>query len=133
MEKITSNFDAFVKIIHRKTPLFFYIFPVSDQLVNVSLGGSQQEIEKHGINLRKELSTVLKEHPTLAKRFTKASQQGNLRGMQIPYSLGNQQISGERCMLVGDAAGLANAFYKEGVGTGMMSGCLLYTSDAADD
>ena len=27
-------------------------------------------------------------------------------------------------MLVGDAAGLANAFYKEGVGTGMMSGII---------
>ena len=27
-------------------------------------------------------------------------------------------------MLVGDAAGLANAFYKEGIGTGMMSGII---------
>ncbi|MFY9241907.1 MAG: hypothetical protein WAO74_02650 [Polaribacter sp.] len=71
-----------------------------------------------------EVAKIIQTHPKVAYKFKNASQVGNWRGWGIPYHFGVQKKSGNRFMLVGDAAGLANAFYKEGVGTGMMSGII---------
>ena len=45
-------------------------------------------------------------------------------GWGIPCHFGKQHAYGSNYIKVGDAAGLANPLYKEGVGTSMMSGII---------
>jgi flavin-dependent dehydrogenase len=45
----TEN-TAEVRMIYKKMLLFFYVFPLSDGEVNVSLGGRADHIKKYGIN-----------------------------------------------------------------------------------
>lgn len=116
--------DAEVRIVYKGMPLFFYIFPLADGQVNVSLGGRADRLTKLSINLIDEVEAILSNHPAISHRFTQANREGAWRGWSIPFHFGAQRIYGDRFVLVGDAAGLANAFYKEGVGTGMMSGII---------
>ncbi len=120
----SKSFDAEIRLHYKKIPLFFYIFPLVDGQVNVSLGGNTAGIQKYNINLKEVLQEILTTHPKVKDRFVNAKREGNWRGWGIPYDFYKKPLSGERYMLVGDAAGLANPFYKEGVGTGMMSGII---------
>lgn len=124
VKDLAVNNGAEIRIIYKKTPLFFYIFPLADGLVNISFGGNSHEIQKHKVQLKKVVEEVIARDAKIAPRFKNAERVNNWRGWGIPYSFGIAKNSGDRFMLVGDAAGLANAFYKEGVGTGMMSGVL---------
>lgn len=116
--------DAEIRMIYKNTILFFYIFPLSDGQVNVSLGGRADRVKKNGINLVEEIESIIKTNKHIKDRFTNATKVSSWRGWTIPFHFGDKKIIGNRFLLVGDAAGLANAFYKEGVGTGMMSGII---------
>ena len=111
-------------MIYKKTILFFYILPLSDGQVNVSLGGRADRVKKNGINLVEEIESIIKTNKHIKDRFTNSTKVSSWRGWTIPFHFGDKKIIGNRFLLVGDAAGLANAFYKEGVGTGMMSGII---------
>lgn len=124
MNDFPQSSEGYVRMIYKKTPLFFYVFPLPDGHSNVSLGAKASALKKHQINLRKVMEELMQNDPHLAPIFKGSKRVGAWRGWGIPYHYGSQSISGNRFMLVGDAAGLANAFYKEGVGTGMMSGVL---------
>lgn len=116
--------NAEIRIIYNKMPLFFYIFPLTNGQVNVSLGGRSDNIKKYNINLVDEIESILVNHIKVKHKFKISKRVGSWRGWGIPFHFRNQKIVGDRFLLVGDAAGLANAFYKEGVGTGMMSGII---------
>ncbi|AQS93337.1 hypothetical protein BXQ17_04240 [Polaribacter sp. BM10] len=122
--KLSKTNEAEIRIIYKKIPLFFYIFPLSDGSVNISLGGNAKLILKHNINLVEQVESIIKNHPKVAYKFTNAIKIDSWRGWSIPYNFGKNKVYGNRFMLVGDAAGLTNPFYKEGVGTGMMSGII---------
>ncbi|WP_445747153.1 NAD(P)/FAD-dependent oxidoreductase [Polaribacter sp.] len=116
--------DAEVRIIYKNMPLFFYIFPLANGDSNISLGGNTNQIKKYNINLIDEIENIISTNQNINHKFTNATRIGKWRGWVIPYHFGKQKMFGNRFLLVGDAAGLANAFYKEGVGTGMMSGII---------
>lgn len=115
---------AEVRMIYKKMLLFFYIFPLSEGQVNISLGGRSDLIKKYGINLVSEIENIIKNHKKVKNKFSNSIKISNWRGWSIPFQFGKNKTSGNRFLLVGDAAGLANAFYKEGIGTGMMSGII---------
>lgn len=119
-----SLLSAEVRIVRKGMPLFFYIFPLANNEVNVSLGGSSIDIKKYKIDLRKEIESIINSHPKVSSKFKNAEQVCKWRGWGIPCNFDSLKISGDGFLLVGDAAGLANSFYKEGVGTGMMSGLI---------
>ncbi|WP_299048610.1 NAD(P)/FAD-dependent oxidoreductase [uncultured Polaribacter sp.] len=119
-----KNNNAEVRIIYKKMPLYFYIFPLADGSSNVTLGGRSDLILKHKINLIKEIESIIAKHSKTCHRFNNAEKIGSWRGWSIPYDFDAKKVYGNRFLLVGDAAGLTNAFYKEGVGTGMMSGII---------
>ncbi|PWG04759.1 NAD(P)/FAD-dependent oxidoreductase [Polaribacter aquimarinus] len=116
--------NAEIRIIYKKIPLYFYIFPLADGSANVTLGGRADLILKHNINLVEEIESIIANHSKVSHKFKKAKKNGSWRGWSIPYNFGSNKVCGNRFLLVGDAAGLTNAFYKEGVGTGMMSGII---------
>lgn len=116
--------DAEVRLVYKDTLLFFYLFPLADGQVNVSLGGRTDQIKKHNINLITEIEDIIKNHKKVKDKFSEATKVGSWRGWTIPFHFGTQKVVGDHFLLVGDAAGLSNAFYKEGIGTGMMSGII---------
>ncbi len=124
VEGLPLNNEAEVRIVHRKMPLFFYIFPLPNGQVNVSCGGASHDLGKFKINLIEEVENILATHSKVKDKFIHAKRVGNWRGWSIPNYYGHVRTYGDNFLLVGDAAGLANPFYKEGVGTGMMSGIL---------
>ena len=124
VENLPIDREAEIRIVYKKVPLFFYIFPLADGTANVSLGARTDKLNTHNINLIEEAEAIIASHPKVKQKFLKASINGKWRGWTIPFHFGKQKVYGNRFLLVGDAAGLANAFYKEGVGTGMMSGIL---------
>lgn len=115
---------AEIRLVYKNVLLFFYIFPLADGDVNVSLGATTHQLRKSNLNLIEELDSILKTHPEVSHKFKDATRESKWRGWTIPFHFGKQKTYGNRFMLVGDAAGLANAFYKEGVGTAMMSGII---------
>ena len=119
----TDN-TAEIRLVYKKVLFFFYIFPLSSGEVNVSLGATTKNLKESGLNLIEELEHLLQTHPKIKHKFTEATRTSKWRGWTIPFHFGTQNAYGNRFMLVGDAAGLANAFYKEGVGTAMMSGII---------
>ncbi len=124
LKHLPKDNEAEIRILYKGIPLFFYIFPLPNGEANVSLGGQSTAIQQHKISLKTEIEHIIKTHPKIAHKFTKAKRLSNWRGWGIPCNFGHLKVSGDRFMLVGDSAGLANAFYKEGVGTGMMSGII---------
>ena len=116
--------EAEIRIIYKKVPMFFYIFPLSEGQVNVSLGVRSDYLVKYDINLIEEVENIISSHKLVKNRFLQATKVSKWRGWVIPFHLRKHKIVGDQFLLVGDAAGLANAFYKEGVGTGMMSGII---------
>lgn len=124
VENMPIKNDAEVRMVYKKMPLFFYIFPLADGSVNVSLGGRADYILKHSINLIEEVEKIINSHKKVKNKFDKAKRTSNWRGWSIPFHFGKNKVVGNRFLLVGDAGGFANAFYKEGVGTGMMSGIM---------
>lgn len=111
-----------VRLIYKKETLYFYIFPLPDNLYNVSIGGRSKQVKKYQIDLKKELYHLIKHDGEIAHYFREAEPVGTLRKWIIPLGTTKQPISGDRVLLVGDAAGLANPLYKEGIGSGMFSG-----------
>jgi len=124
LENLPEDNEAEIRLVYKNTPLFFYIFPLPNGEANVSLGGLSSEIQKHKISLKTEVELLLKSHPKIAHKFKMAKRISDWRGWGIPCNFGHSKVSGNGFLLTGDAAGLANAFYKEGVGTGMMSGII---------
>ena len=121
---LPTDKEAEIRIIYKKIPLFFYVFPLYDGLVNVTLGARSDKLNKHNINLIDEVENIISTNKKVKDRFINAEKVTKWRGWIIPFHLFKQPIVGDNYLLVGDAAGLANAFYKEGVGTGMMSGII---------
>ena len=121
---LQANNNAEVRLMYKNTLLFFYIFPLADGQVNVTLGGRSDLIKKNDIHLVDEINEIISSHDKVKHKFKNATKMSPWRGWTIPFHFKKQTITGNRFLLVGDAAGLANAFYKEGVGTGMMSGII---------
>lgn len=122
--KMPLKNEAEIRLHYNKIPLFFYVFPLPNNEVNVTLGGNTQQILDNSINLKDEIESIIKNHPKIAPKFINGQQISSWRGWGIPYHFSKQKVCGNSFFLVGDAAGLANSFYKEGVGTGMMSGII---------
>lgn len=101
---------------------YFWIFPGLNGDVNVGFGLMADTIQKKNMNLREEFMKIIKEHPSLKKRFEGAEMKGTIGGWSIPLGFQKHPISGNRFMLAGDAASIADPASGEGIGLAMISG-----------
>ena len=97
-------------------PGYFWIFPLADGWANVGLGMLTKDLSRLKVNLKSKLEEIVREHPTISPRFAQAEKVGKTLGFGLPLGSKQRPISGERMMLVGDAASLIDPFTGEGIG-----------------
>jgi geranylgeranyl reductase family protein len=105
-------------------PGYFWIFPLPDGTANVGVGMRSDHVSSRKINLKNEMLSIIQTNPILKERFKNAELIDEIKGYGLPLGSKKRKISGERFMLVGDAASLIDPFTGEGVGNAMLSGKL---------
>lgn len=103
-------------------PGYLWIFPLPENKANVGIGMLSSEISKKKVNLTKTLKDLLANHPLLKERFEHAKPIESVKGYGLPLGSIKRKISGERFLLVGDAASLIDPFSGEGIGNAIRSG-----------
>jgi menaquinone-9 beta-reductase len=105
-------------------PGYFWIFPLPNGQFNVGLGLRRDIAKKRGEPLTLVFNRIIQEHPILSKRFQSATALEPIRGFGLPLGSRRLSISGNRFLLVGDAASLIDPFTGEGIGNALESGYL---------
>jgi len=103
-------------------PGYFWLFPLENNQANVGLGMLSSEISKRKINLRKKLKDIIQNHPNVKHRFKHAKPIESIKGFGLPMGSKKRHCSGNRFLLIGDAASLIDPFYGEGIGMAIRSG-----------
>jgi len=103
---------------------YFWIFPLKGGKANVGFGMLSSKISEEKINLKDAFYDYFKESPELAAKFEGAIAEGPLEGFGVPLGSGVGTLSGQRFMLIGDAASLSNPLSGTGMGNAILSGKL---------
>jgi geranylgeranyl reductase family protein len=106
----------------RLLPGYFWVFPLPDNEANVGLGMLSSYISKRSVNLKRQIRDVIANEPGLKERFADAELVGEMQGFGLPLGSKKRELSGERFMLIGDAASLIDPITGEGVGNAIRSG-----------
>lgn len=105
-------------------PGYLWLFPLPNGTANVGLVlRSDRPVGKRA-GMRERLEATIRAYPHLRARFDTAQRISPVRGFGLPLGSRRRKISGDRFMLVGDAASLIDPFTKEGIGNAMLSGAL---------
>ncbi|MEL6867257.1 MAG: geranylgeranyl reductase family protein [Bacteroidota bacterium] len=102
-------------------PGYFWIFPLENNRANVGLGMLSSEVIKRDINLKKQLDHIIQNHPNVKDRFKEAKPLESVKGFGLPMGSKRRSCSGDRFLLLGDAASLIDPFSGEGIGMAIRS------------
>lgn len=103
-------------------PGYLWIFPLGEGRANVGIGMLSSAVATKNINLRKTMENLIEVHPLLAARFVNAKPLERVKGHGLPLGSKKRKLSGDRFVLVGDAAALIDPFTGEGIGNAIRSG-----------
>lgn len=103
-------------------PGYFWIFPLPNGQANVGLGMLSSTVSKKQINLKQKLQDIIQNHPNVRHRFKNAKPMESIKGFGLPIGSRKRQCSGNRFLLLGDAAGLIDPFTGEGIANAIRSG-----------
>ena len=102
--------------LHRDViPGYFWLFPVSPTEANVGVGMHSTYITKEKINLKERFYEFIENSPRLKKKLGDATLEGKLEGFGLPFFSKKHVISGERFLLLGDAASMIDPTNGEGI------------------
>lgn len=104
------------------SPGYFWVFPLSDGLVNVGFGMLTQQISAKKMNLRQAFYEFIEASPVLKPRFEGSEQIGKLEGFGLPFASRRVTMSGDNFLLAGDAASLIDPASGEGISNAIISG-----------
>lgn len=103
-------------------PGYFWIFPLPDGRANVGIGVQSRWVSRKKLNLRQQLQQLIDKEPLLQERFRHAEPLETVKGFGLPLGGKKRALSGNRFLLVGDAASLIDPFSGEGIGNAIRSG-----------
>lgn len=118
------NSENFIELYFFKEilPGYLWVFPLPNNEANVGIGILSSTISKKHLNLKKIFQQLINEHPLLKDRFKDAIPMENIKGYGLPLGSKKNKISGNRFLLLGDAASLIDPFSGEGIGNAIRSG-----------
>ncbi|RJU89987.1 MAG: NAD(P)/FAD-dependent oxidoreductase [Candidatus Poseidoniales archaeon] len=122
--------DIEIHFVDTVIPGYFWLFPVSENVVNVGIGMVMGLLDKQKKKLRALQADVIANHPMFKDRFAEAEMiRGSSRGWQLPFGsprkkskMQPRRSSMNGIRLVGDAASLVDPFSGEGVGNALVTG-----------
>jgi geranylgeranyl reductase family protein len=103
-------------------PGYFWIFPLPGNRANVGLGMLSSYVAKRKPNLKMLLQDLISNHPNVKDRFKNAHPLEEIKGFGLPLGSKKRHISGDRFLLLGDAASLINPLSGEGIANAIRSG-----------
>ncbi len=103
-------------------PGYVWVFPLPGNQANVGIGVLSSTIVKKKINLTKTFIELIENNNILKKRLEGALSVDKPIGYSLPLGSIKRTISGNRFLLLGDAAGLIDPFTGEGVANAIRSG-----------
>ena len=103
-------------------PGYFWVFPLPGNRANVGLGMLSSVVAKRKPNLKKLLKEIIETHPNVKDRFAHAKPLEEIKGFGLPLGSKKRKLSGNRYLLLGDAASLMNPLSGEGIGNAIRSG-----------
>jgi flavin-dependent dehydrogenase len=98
-------------------PYYGWIFPMGNGLFNVGVGGNRA-------NLRELFARFISECSDARRMLEGGRRLAPLKGAPLRTSLTGAQLSAERLLVAGEAAGTTYALTGEGIGKAMESGAL---------
>ncbi len=104
------------------SPGYLWIFPMENNKANVGIGMLSEYVALKNVNLKQELERAINHHPKISPRFKNAKPLEKVKGFGIPLGSKKFALSGNRFLLVGDAASLVDPMTGEGVGNALRSG-----------
>ncbi|MRG46416.1 geranylgeranyl reductase family protein [Chitinophaga sp. SYP-B3965] len=125
--------DSFIELHFLKDllPGYLWIFPLPNGEANVGMDMLSDAVRDRKVNLKSLLTDTLKQDPIFAERFRDAEMISTLDGYGLPLGSKKRVISGNRYMLVGDAAFLIDPFTGEGIGNAVCTGIIAAKQAAA--
>ncbi len=120
--KNTDNITSEVFFSSKYNLNYLWVFPIADNLSNVGFGLLSSNISENKINLKESFYDYFKQSPELAEKFADAEQVSPLEGFGVPLGSTIGTVSGNRFMLIGDAASLSNPLSGTGMGNAVLSG-----------
>lgn len=102
-------------------PGYFWIFRENDGLFNVGMGMLKSTIKEKRIVLKKLFFKIIENEPSVSARFRNAILTEKPEAHLIPVSDLSFRCTGNRFILLGDAARLVDPFSGEGIGNAMGS------------
>ena len=122
--------DIEIHFIDTVVPGYFWLFPVSQGVVNVGIGMVVSLLDQQKKKLKALQTDVINNHPVFKERFAEATMiEGSGRGWQLPFGsprkkapMQPRRSAAGGIWLVGDAASLVDPFSGEGVGNALVSG-----------
>jgi geranylgeranyl reductase family protein len=103
-------------------PGYLWIFPLPDNKANVGLGMLSSTVAERKLNIKKILDELIHQDPKLQQRFKDAKRLENVKGYGLPLGSKKRSLSGNRLLLVGDAASLIDPVTGEGIANAIRSG-----------
>jgi len=119
--KFEDNDKIELHFLENILPAYFWIFPSNDNIANIGFGMLASDIKKRKINLKNQLNEIIKDE-RFAYRFAEAEQTTEILTHGLPLAMTKKNISGNRFLLIGDAASLINPLTGEGIGNAIRSG-----------
>jgi menaquinone-9 beta-reductase len=103
-------------------PCYMWIFPPVNGVSNAGIGMLQKDIHRKRISLQSMMEQCIREVPELTERFANAKRLSPFQAHPLPLWQPGNNLSGNRFILLGDAASLIDPFTGEGIGNAMASG-----------
>lgn len=103
-------------------PGYLWVFKLPGGKANVGLGILSSEVTKKKINIKETFRRLMETNPSLKKRFENAKPLESIKGYGLPLGSKKRQLSGNRYLLLGDAASLIDPFSGEGIANAIRSG-----------
>lgn len=115
-----TNYPLEFYVPTKKFPCYLWIFHLPNGKANVGIGATSEAVSKQKINLKRELTQFLKEHPETKKRF-KEAQESSIKGWGIPLNSDAYNYCGDNWILIGDSAKQAEPLTGKGIGIAMFA------------